>query len=179
MKFIDPKHDRWHRLSGEDGPIVTLTPVSHGLLSLRQWHSVRAHWPAGLPVGVVLANDVDLRDIAPDLARLDLVVLQFPKWTDGRAYSQARLLRSRHRYAGELRAVGEVLVDMLPLLQRTGFDAVALRADQSVEVAERALGFFPAYYQGDTRQPKPVFARSADELRSAVQPEFNQQGASI
>ena len=63
----------------------------------------------------------------------------FPKWADGRAYSQARLLRARYRFAGEIRATGEVLVDMLPLLARTGFDAVALRADQSQEFAERAL----------------------------------------
>jgi uncharacterized protein (DUF934 family) len=179
MKFIDPKHDRWHRLSGEDGPIVTLTPSAHGLLTLRQWHAARAQWPDGLPVGLVLANDVDVRNLAPDLGRIALVVLQFPKWTDGRAYSQARLLRSRHRYAGELRAVGEVLVDMLPLLQRTGVDAVVLRADQSVEVAERTLAFFPAYYQGDVRQPRPLFARSAQEQRAATQPDFNQQGASI
>jgi uncharacterized protein (DUF934 family) len=87
--------------------------------------------------------------------------LHFPKWVDGRAYSQARLLRMRLRYGGEVRATGDVLVDMLPLLQRTGFDAVVLRHDQSIEAAERALGFFPGHYQGDAQDNRPLFARAA------------------
>jgi uncharacterized protein (DUF934 family) len=95
------------------------------------------------------------------------VVLQFPKWTDGRAYSQARVIRVRHRFDGEVRAIGEVLVDMLPLLQRTGFDAVLLRRDQSVEAAVRALGFFPGHYQGDAQQPRPAFARDLESEAAA------------
>ena len=141
MKFIDPRdkpRDPWHTIDGDDGPMVTLTPNPFSLLTLAQWRGVRAHWPEGMPVGVLLANDVEVTEIAQDLARLSLVALQFPKWVDGRAYSQARLLRSRYRYAGQVRAVGEVLVDMLPLLQRTGFDAVVMRADQSRDAAERA-----------------------------------------
>ena len=85
--------------------------------------------------------------------------LQFPKWTDGRAYTQARLLRTRYRYRGEVRATGDVLVDMLPLLQRTGFDAVCMRHGQRLESAMRALGYFAGHYQGDVTQPLPVFAR--------------------
>ena len=179
MQFINPKQDRWHALSGEDGPIVTLTPAPYSLLTLLQWHSVRAHWPQDVPVGVVLANDVEVTEIAAELPRLALVALDFPKWTDGRAYSQARVLRTRYRYTGQVRATGEVLVDMLPLMQRTGFDAVVLRADQSLDVAERALAFFPAYYQGDVHERRPVFGRSADELKNATQVEFIQQGSSI
>ena len=179
MKFIQPKHDRWHTIAGEDGPMVTLTPAPHSLLTLVQWHGTRATWPAQMPVGVALANDADVATLAADLPRLSLVALHFPKWTDGRAYSQARVLRTRLRYAGELRATGEVLVDMVPLLARTGFDTAALRADQSRESAERALSFIPAYYQGDVQQPRPAFARPADELKSAFEPDFVQQGASI
>lgn len=179
MQFITPSQDRWRTVSGDDGPIVTLTPQPHRLLSLSQWHAVRAQWPAELPVGVALENDVDVSELAADLPRLSLVTLHFPKWTDGRAYSQARLLRMRHRYAGELRATGDVLVDMLPLLQRTGFDAVQMRADQSREAAERALEFFPAYYQGDVLQHRPLFARSEEERQRATEREFVQHGASI
>jgi len=90
------------------------------------------------------------------------------KWADGRAYSQARLLRSRYRYAGEVRAVGDVLVDMLQLLQRTGFDTVVLRHDQSVNAAQRALGFFPAHYQGDTQDKRPWFLKSAEQQTAQV-----------
>jgi uncharacterized protein (DUF934 family) len=126
-------------------------------LTLEQWRAA----PEPKPAAVLLPNDAELDQIAAHLSRLSVVALQFPKWVDGRAYSQARLLRARHRYAGELRAVGEVLVDMLPLLQRTGFDAAQLRADQSRDAAERALRFFPGHYQGDTQEPRPLFARRA------------------
>lgn len=163
MRFIDTRSDRWHRVEGEDGPIPHPDPQADRLLTLEQWHAVRDTWPRGLPAGVIVPNTIDIDTLADDVrgprARLALVVLQFPKWTDGRAYSQARVLRARHRFDGEVRATGEVLVDMLPLLQRTGFDAAQLRRDQSVEAAVRALGFFAGHYQGDVTQPRPAFAR--------------------
>jgi uncharacterized protein (DUF934 family) len=149
MKVIDAHQDRWHTVAGEDGPMVTLTPKAYSLLSFLQWHAVRAHWPQDLPVGVVLENDVQVQNLHEDWSRLALVVLQFPKWVDGRAYSQARLLRSRLKFVGEVRAAGEVLVDMLPLLARSGFDAVVLRSDQDLQAAQKALGFFVNHYQGD------------------------------
>jgi uncharacterized protein (DUF934 family) len=114
------------------------------------------------PHAVTLANDANPIDLLPRLHELKLIALQFPKWTDGRAYSQARLLRARYRYRGELRATGEVLVDMMPLLERTGFDAVQLAEGQDQAAAERALRFFDnGHYQGDVRQPQPLFARGA------------------
>jgi uncharacterized protein (DUF934 family) len=152
------------------------------LLDLAQWHAVRASWPTGTPVGVRLANDQDVEGLEADLPRLALVVLQFPKWVDGRAYSQARLLRARYRFTGEVRAVGDVVADMLPLLQRTGFDAVVLRHDQSIEVAERALGFFPGHYQGDVQDNRPLFAKppgTADALAHGAAREFVNEGAAI
>ncbi len=162
MDFI-PVHDpRWQLLAGEDGSQLQPTPRPHAVLSLEQWHAVRAHWPSELPTGVLLPNTADVAALAADLPRLALVVLQFPKWTDGRAYSQARLLRTRHRYDGELRASGDVLVDMVPLLQRTGFSSVQLRADQKLDSARRALRFFSGgHYQGDAVQPQPLFQRQA------------------
>ncbi|CAN5858272.1 hypothetical protein BH11PSE8_BH11PSE8_26870 [soil metagenome] len=161
MQFIDIHKDRWHKLSGEDGPAVCIQPAPNLLLDVPQWHAFRAQWPADMAVGVTLANDVDVETIAADLPRLALVALQFPKWVDGRAYSQAHLLRTRYRFAGEIRATGEVLVDMLPLLQRAGVDAVVLRADQSVAAARRALEFFPEFYQGDVNEHRPHFAKAA------------------
>jgi uncharacterized protein (DUF934 family) len=177
MKFIDPQRDPWHSVIGEDGPVVTLTPKDHSLLTLAQWHGVRALWPQDMKVGVIFPNDADIEELEGDLPRLSLIALEFPKWVDGRAYSQARLLRNRYRFQGEVRATGQVLVDMLQLLHRTGFDAVQLRADQSREAAERALTFFPAYYQADVSEHRPVFARP--ESGKAAVPEFNQAGSSI
>ena len=115
------------------------------------------------PAELVLANDSDVEAIAGELERVASIALDFPKWNDGRAYSQARLLRARYRFAGEIRATGQVLVDMLPLLVRCGFDAAELRADQSLEAAERALSFFAdGHYQGDLGAPLPRFRRRAE-----------------
>ena len=158
MKFIDRSSDSWLLLP--DSEIAG--PAPHRLLTLVQWQAVRDAWPADVPVGVLLPNTADVEDLAADLPRFALVALEFPKWVDGRAYSQAHVLRARLRYAGELRATGEVVVDMLPLLQRSGFDAVVLREGERQASAERALGFFPAgHYQGDVLQPRPHFAREA------------------
>lgn len=181
MKFIDPHKDQWHVLGGEDGPAACINPVPHLLLSVEQWHAFRAQWPDGMPVGVMLANDAEVSQIAADLPRLALVQLSFPKWVDGRAYSQAHTLRARYRFQGEVRASGEVLVDMVLLLARTGFDAAVLRADQSLDAAHRALTFFPGHYQGGVDDPLPLFAKppgSADALVRAQQ-QFVHAGAAI
>jgi uncharacterized protein (DUF934 family) len=122
--------------------------------------------PNDIPAGtLVLANSDDVLARAGELRGTAAVMLNFPKWTDGRAYSQAVLLRGRLRYDGEIFASGEVLIDMLPLLRRCGFDAVQLRADQSTEAAERVLRVLPApfagHYQGDVSGGRPIFARQA------------------
>ena len=171
MKFIDSHHDRWHLAAGEDGPLPHPSPADQLLLTLEQWHAVRSHWSeqvtAGKRLGLQLSNEADVEALKADLPRLALIALSFPKWTDGRAYTQARLLRTRLGFQGEIRATGEVLVDMLPLLQRTGFDAVQLRADQRVDAAQRALGFFVAHYQGDTNEPRPAFRREPVAVEAA------------
>lgn len=101
-----------------------------------------------LPAGtLLLANTDDVLARAAEIRGHARVALQFPKWTDGRAYSQAVLLRGRLRYAGEVCATGDVMADMLPLLRRCGFDAVQMRADQRLDSAQRALGFFDNHYQ--------------------------------
>jgi uncharacterized protein (DUF934 family) len=129
---------------------------NEALLTLEQWRAA----PDPKPAGVRVPNDVDIETLESELPRLSLIALEFPKWVDGRAYSQARLLRARYRFAGEVRATGHVMVDMLPLLHRTGFDAVQLSPGQSRESAERALKFFPGHYQGDTVEHLPLFVRS-------------------
>jgi uncharacterized protein (DUF934 family) len=153
LRFVDPAHDPWQPLAD------AAPPHAHALLSLDQWSELRDQWPASMPVGVAVANTVDVETLAGDLARWSLLALQFPKWTDGRAYTQARLLRARLRYTGEVRATGEVLVDMLPLMQRNGFDAALMRSDQSLDAARRSLRFFSGHYQGDVIQAQPLFTR--------------------
>ena len=108
---------------------------------------------------LVLANDADPRALSLDkVTRIDL---HFPSFTDGRAHSQAFLLRRRLGYRGEIRATGDVLVDQLPLLSRNGFDVAVLRADQDLAVAERQLARFKTHYQGDAVLPRPRFVQAA------------------
>ena len=92
-------------------------------------------------------NNVDPRDLS--LAGVSRIDLRFPKFTDGRAYSQALLLRRRLGYAGELRATGDVLVDQLVQMQRCGFSSAVLRADQDQDVAKQQFEHFDGFYQGD------------------------------
>ena len=105
-----------------------------------------------------LDNDLDPSTV--NLEGVERIELQFPKFTDGRAYSQALLLRRRYGYTGEIRARGDVLVDQLVQMQRCGFDAAVLRADQDAEVGRAQFQRFAAFYQGDLQQPRPLFARA-------------------
>ncbi|NDP40709.1 MAG: DUF934 domain-containing protein [Rhodoferax sp.] len=102
-----------------------------------------------------LANDADPRTLA--LAGVDRVELNFPKFTDGRAFSQAYLLRRRLGFHGEIVALGDVLIDQLLQMQRSGFDVAVLRADQDLALAQRQLDRFSGFYQGDA-QRAPLFA---------------------
>jgi uncharacterized protein (DUF934 family) len=156
MRFIDPSRDPWRTLSDDDARAPT-----HLLLTHEQWGSRRADFAGTQPLGLIVPNTLDVELLRDDLTRFALIAIQFPKWTDGRAYSQARLLRARLRFAGEVRATGEVLVDMLPLLHRSGVDAVLMRADQSLDSAQRALRFFGGHYQGDVHETRPAFGRPA------------------
>lgn len=106
-----------------------------------------------------LANDVDPRTLALDgVERIDLV---FPKFTDGRAFSQAFLLHRRLGFKGDIRATGDVLVDQLAQMQRSGFTSAVLKEGQDMAVAQRQLDRYKAFYQGDAVTVKPIFAREA------------------
>lgn len=108
---------------------------------------------------IQLANDVDPRTLP--LAGVDRIDLNFPKFTDGRAFSQAFLLRRRLGFKGEIRATGDVLIDQLVQMQRCGFDAAVLRADQNPEFARRQFHHYQGFYQGDAVASLPHFAAAA------------------
>lgn len=105
-----------------------------------------------------LANDADPRTISLDgTTRIDL---HFPKFTDGRAYSQAFMLRRRLGFKGEIRATGDVLVDQVVQMQRSGFDCAVLRDDQDASFVQRQFDRFPVFYQGDAVTTAPRFDRA-------------------
>jgi len=121
--------------------------------------AAQEHQTVESPAVLTLANDVDPRTL--DLSGVTRIDLQFPAFTDGRAYSQAFLLRRRLGFAGELRATGDVLIDQLVQMQRTGVSSAVLRADQDSAHAARQFVRYARYYQGDAVTVQPRFKEVA------------------
>ncbi|MDI1265444.1 MAG: DUF934 domain-containing protein [bacterium] len=104
-------------------------------------------------VGVIWPNNRDIDDLVPWLDRLAAVALVFPSFRDGRAYSQARLLRERHGYDGELRATGQVLRDQFVFMLRAGFDTFEVKKDADADAFAATVKRYTVFYQptGDGR----------------------------
>jgi uncharacterized protein (DUF934 family) len=120
--------DPWRHLE-DDETLPASGPVT---ISWKRWLAERdgiARAPELL--GVRVANTVAAAEIGPDSGRFGLIALTFPNFGDGRAFSQARVLRERFKFTGELRATGGVLRDLLQFMQRCGIDAF--------EVSPRAI----------------------------------------
>ena len=121
--------------------------------------SFHEHLPGTDSSIISLANDADPRAVSLDGVKR--INLHFPKFTDGRAYSQAFLLRRRLGFQGEIRATGEVLIDQLVAMARTGFDVAVLREGLDASAAQRQFDRFPAFYQGSAVDTQPLFAKAA------------------
>ena len=152
--------DAWQLV--REGQPADGTPA---IVPLDEWladkgNELRAPW---------LAADTELDDaLVARLAAAPLIAIDFPKFTDGRGYSLARLLRERHGYEGEIRAIGDVLVDQLFFMRRCGFDGFSLREDQWLEDALRNLNVFSRAYQPAVDQPEPLFRRRERERSRAT-----------
>lgn len=115
--------------------------------------------PARSGFAVWLAPTDEPADVAEFLPQLPLVAIDFPTFKDGRGYSIAAILRTRYGFGGELRAIGDVLIDQLFFMKRVGFSSFALRADQDPGAAVAALAAFSQTYAGAVDQPLPHFRR--------------------
>jgi uncharacterized protein (DUF934 family) len=152
--------DQW-TLAADDAELPADGAI---VVSLTRWLAEREILRARkTPLGVRLRSDQRPELIADDIERFDLIALEFPKFTDGRAYSSARLLRERYGYEGELRAVGQVLRDQLQFMHRCGFDAFEIAATDAAEKWQRALAEISVWYQSgaDTRTPIAVLRHGA------------------
>jgi uncharacterized protein (DUF934 family) len=152
--------DPWVAVADGDAP-----PEGKPLLvSLARFQAERSSLVArGVPLGVKVPNTTDIAILAPDFGTLSLVALVFPKFNDGRAFSQARLLRERHGFKGEIRATGAVLRDQLLFMQRCGFDAFEIVNQDAVAAWRTALAEIQVFFQptGDGRATAPLLRRAA------------------
>jgi len=129
----------------DDDDIPDQQPV---IVSVKRWQANRDELiERGLALGVRLRSDEHPELIAADLDHLDIVALEFPTFRDGRPYSYARLLRGRYGYRGEARAVGDVLMEQLHLMERVGFNAFEFDSDDPVRDFEIAAADFSVWYQ--------------------------------
>ncbi len=114
------------------------------------------------PLGVSWPNDKPESQLAPYLPHLALVALDFPVFRDGRAYTQARLLRERYGFKGEIRATGDVLRDQFLFMVRTGFDAFEVKKSADAEAFAHALHEFTLRYQPAADGPLHAFRSRLD-----------------
>jgi uncharacterized protein (DUF934 family) len=141
-----------------DGDAIPDAPV---ILSKQRWLAERGRLSGrNAPLGLQLEPGETLDDIAADLARFAVIALSFPKFADGRAFSTATLLRDKHRFAGELRAVGNVLSDQIPYMRRVGFDSFAVTHGPTRRaLAEGRIAEVKLHYQPATAHEAPAGSR--------------------
>lgn len=130
-----------------------LTPVT-----LTEWQENKGSL-SGQKLELTLNSDETADLIADECQQFERICVDFPKFADGRGYSAARLLREKYGFKGELRAVGDVLIDQLFYMMRCGFSTFALREDQILEDAIAAFSTWTLNYQTDALEPRPLFRR--------------------
>src|SRR5258708_33166471 len=154
--------DRFVRVL-DDAPLPEGVPVM--LPAARLLADARELVLRQAPVGIIWPNDRRIAELVPYLDWIALVALVFPTFKDGRAYSQARLLRERYQFRGELRATGQVLRDQMLFLHRAGFDAFEVTKDSDAAAFAEAVHRYSVFYQptGDGRASTLTARRARDE----------------
>ena len=150
---------------------VALSDVPGGvsaIVPLALWRIEHDALAARGNIAAWLKPDDDPEALARDVASLPLIAVDFPKFSDGRGYSIARLLRQRSGFMGELRAIGDVLRDQLYYLRQCGFNAFAVRTDRDLQDALKGLRDFSDNYQATVERPVPLFRRRIDDGAHAV-----------
>ena len=150
--------DRWMLLR-DAASLVDVPTAGPAIVPLALWLAQRNALRTRGEVGVWLAPNANPDVLVDDLSILPLIAIDFPKFGDGRGYSIARLLRDRHGYRAELRAIGDVLRDQIYAMAECGFDAFSVRADRDPADALLGLRDFTGLYTATTRHPQPWFRR--------------------
>lgn len=156
--------DRFVRLNDDAAApddVAVLVPAARFLADSAEYAS------RAVATGVIWPNNRDVAELAPHLGELAVVALVFPSFRDGRAYSQARLLRERYGFRGELRATGQVLRDQFVLLARAGFDAFEVTKDADARAFSATLARYSAFYQSVGTDATPILQQRRAARRTA------------
>ena len=148
--------DPWTPLAEGEAP-----GRGHAILSFAQWAALGTERDAlNVPLGIRVEAGEAIDAILPDLDRLSLIELAFPKWTDGRSFSKATMLRGQHGFKGEIRASGEVLWDQLQFMRRCGFDAFLIDDAPTLKALESGKApFMDEFYQPGLGAEQPADPR--------------------
>jgi uncharacterized protein (DUF934 family) len=159
--------ESWQFVGFEEPLVIEPLPEGPIVVPLALWKAQRALLQnRGTPVGVWLKPDDEPGELAGDVATLPFIAVHFPKFTDGRGYSTASLLRRRYGFRGELRAFGDVGRDQLFFLKRVGFDSFGLAPHRDPVTAVASFGDFSLRYQGSVDDPAPLFRKRGQEGRA-------------
>ena len=153
--------DDWMVLRLGEHDLAESVTVAPGkvIVPLQVWLKQRDTLQQRAEIGVWLASDERPETLQADIQKFTVIAVDFPRFSDGRGYSIAFNLRARLGYAGELRAIGDVLRDQLFYMQRVGFDAFAPRPDRSIEDALKGFSDFCEVYQISYQPKLPLFRR--------------------
>ena len=153
--------DRWTVLKEASGPeVLRALPGKNLIVPFKFWKNYQAElkdYAGG--VAIWLDSDENVADIGEPLHAFALIALNFPKFSDGRSYTNARALREHFNYQGEIRAMGDVLRDQLYYMSSCGFNAFDLRHDQDENLCLQAFSDFKTGYQATITEPLPLFRR--------------------
>lgn len=156
MQVIKDKQivtDDWQRVLDEEA-----IPTGEVIISYRRWKQggdeIEQHQG---PLAICIDGDDAIEEVAEIAQQFELIALDFPTFADGRNYSNARILRDRYAYKGDLRAVGDVMRDQLYYMQRCGISSFQVRADKNIEDALKAFDDFSLSYQTAADGAEPVY----------------------
>ena len=153
--------DNWTVLREATGPdILTAVPGKNFIVPLDFWKMYQAKLESYFgDIAIWLDSDENVNDIGSDLKQFALIALNFPVFSDGRSYTNARELRQHLNYEGEIRAIGDVLRDQMFYMARCGFDSFEIRHDQDPDACLSAFHDFQTGYQSSIDEPNPLFRR--------------------
>lgn len=153
--------DRWTVLKEATGPeVLRAVPGKNFIVPLNFWKNYSSELDDYMgDIALWLNSDENVNDIGDGLHTISLIALNFPVFSDGRSYTNARELREKLNYQGEVRAIGDVLRDQMFYMASCGFNAFSLRHDQDPELCLKAFEDFQTSYQTTVANPEPLFRR--------------------